>query len=39
MASVGFLGFLVTAATVMTTLAVFVLLGLLVRDWVRGTLW
>jgi hypothetical protein len=39
MASVGFLGFLVTAATVLTTLAMFVLLGLLVRDWVKGTLW
>jgi hypothetical protein len=39
MASVGFLGFLVTAATVLTTVSVFVLLGLLLRDWVKGTLW
>ena len=39
MAPVEFLGFLVTAATVLTTLSEFVLLGLLVRDWVKGTLW
>jgi hypothetical protein len=39
MASVEFLGWLVTAATVLTTVSMFVLLGLLVRDWVRGTLW
>lgn len=39
MASAGFLGLLVTTATVVTTIAVFVLLGLLVRDWIKGTLW
>ncbi|AGA31925.1 hypothetical protein TVNIR_0214 [Thioalkalivibrio nitratireducens DSM 14787] len=39
MASEAFLALLVTAATVITTLSILVLLGLLVRDWIKGTLW
>ncbi|AHE99613.1 hypothetical protein THITH_16420 [Thioalkalivibrio paradoxus ARh 1] len=39
MASETFLALLVTSATVITTLSILVLLGLLVRDWIKKTLW
>lgn len=39
LASVEFLSLLITVATVMTTVTLFVLIYLVIRDWRRGTLW
>ncbi|SEL01773.1 hypothetical protein SAMN05444515_10829 [Ectothiorhodospira marina] len=39
MASVEFLSIIVTVATLITTLCIFVLIGLVIRDWRNGTLW
>ncbi|SEQ48945.1 hypothetical protein SAMN05421693_13613 [Ectothiorhodospira magna] len=39
MASVGFLTVLIVTATIITTLCILVLLGLVIRDWRNGTLW
>lgn len=39
LASAGFMSVLITTATVMTTLSLFVLIYLVIRDWRRGSLW
>lgn len=39
MASVEVLSIVVTVATIITTLSIFVLIGLVIRDWRNGTLW